>query len=488
MTKPTRAAIYARISRDAEEEGLGVARQVHDCETRAKREGLTVVGTYVDNDISASTASRKPRPEYDRMMADARAGHFDVVLAYSNSRLTRRPREVEDVIDHHDQYGTRFLTIVSGDDDLSTADGRMVARLKGNIDTAEAERTSERLRRKHRQLAESGAHIGPRPFGWDFNDDRSLRINPAEAAVLRECVARVLAGEGIWKITKDLNARGITTSTGKPWATQVMRRMLLRWRNCGLRSHQPLDKNGRRSGPVTLSPGQWEPIVDRETHERVVALLTDPARRSNNRGTEAKYLLTSVARCGECDGYVVGTNEFTYVLKSGRTRHYPHAYKCPHAGCMKVTRNMADVDQHVRNFVVALLARDGVRLLGGDPVAAEQARERIAALKAQMDLAADRFADGEWTDEQVSRINARVRPQLEAEQARLRAAQPDTSLADWADTDAEQLAAKWDAAGVETKKALIRLLGLRITIKRVGAGNASNGYDPESVSITPERV
>jgi DNA invertase Pin-like site-specific DNA recombinase len=491
----SRAAIYARISRDAEDEGLGVARQVQDCERRAARDAFTVVDTYIDNDISASTGSRKPRPEYDRLLTDARAGRFEVVLAYSNSRLTRRPRELEDIIDHHDRHGTRFLTVVSGDDDLSTADGRMTARIKASVDAAEAERTSERLRRKHQQLAESGRHIGPRPFGWDFNDDRTLRINQAEAAVLRECVQRVLAGEGIWKITKDLNARGVPTSTGKTWATQVLRRVLLRWRNCGLRSHQPLDKDGRRTGPVALSPGQWGPIIDRETHERVVATLTAPERRTNNRGTEPKYLLTSVAYCGQCGGHVVGTNEFTYEVKGGlrkdgtrgpsRTRTYPHAYKCPTAGCMKVQRTMADVDEHVTTFVLALLARDGVRLLGGDPVAAEQARERIAALKAQLDLAVDRYADGEWTDEQVTRLNARLRPQIEAEEARLRQAQPDTAMADWADADADVLRERWTAADVETRKALIRRLGVKVTIHRVGSGNAGDGYDPSSVSIVP---
>ena len=152
--------------------------------------------------------------------------------------------------------------------------------------------------------------------------------------------------------------------------------MLLRWRNCGVRP-----PSGGSPGPAS-----GEPIIDRD-HERVVALLTDPARRSNNRGTEAKYLLTSVAYCGECGGHVVGTNEFTYKLKNGTHPHYPHCYKCPRAGCMKVQRRMADVDEHVTRVVLGVLEREGVRLLGGDPVAAD-GPERIAALEAKLALAA----------------------------------------------------------------------------------------------------
>ena len=117
-------------------------------------------------------------------------------------------------------------------------------------------------------------------------------INSSEATVVRECVERVLSGEGLWTLCLDLNARGITTTTGGPWRTQVLRRMLLRWRNCGIRSHH--------GEPV--GPGQWDSIIERDTHDRVIALLTDPARRSNNRGTAPRYLLTSVAYCGECHG------------------------------------------------------------------------------------------------------------------------------------------------------------------------------------------
>lgn len=485
-TTATRAAIYTRISNDSEGRELGVARQEKDCRALAEREGLEVVEVYSDNDISASTNSRAPRPRYLRMLDDAEAGRFDVVLAYSTSRLTRKVREQEDLIELHEEAGTRFLTVAAGWLDLASAAGRLNARVLGSVDAGEAERTAELARRKQQELAESGRHNGPRPFGWNIvgrGAEQRLVLNEAEAAILRECVQRVLAGESIWKITLDLNARGIPTSTGKTWATQVLRRVLLRDRNWGMRKHQPLGKDGKPKGRPMLYPGQWEPIIDAETHDRVVAVLTDPARKTNNRGTAPKYLLTSVAHCGECGGHVVGTNEFTYVLKSGKTRVYAHSYKCPRAGCMKVQRRMADLDDHVSRVVVALLERDGVRLMGGDPVAADAARTRIAELESKLALAADRFASGEWTDDMVSRITAQVRPQLDAERDRLRAAQPaDESLMEFTGPD---VAEAWASADVETKKRIIRLLGMRITINRVGPGNG-RGYNPASVTITPE--
>lgn len=462
----TSAAIYVRISRDTEGSGLGVNRQRRDCQDLAARLGWVVADVYEDNDVSASRT--KPRPSYERMMEDVARGAIQAVIVWDVDRLTRTPRELEDVIDHADRVGLK-LASVGGDIDLATEQGRMMARMKGTVARYEIEQSRRRLKAKHAELAASGAHIGPRPFGWDFRADRSLTINPAEAAVLRECVERVLAGEGIWKITKDLNERGIPTSTGRTWATQVLRRMLLRWRNCGVRTH-----NGKEAGP-----GQWDAIIDRATHERVVALLTDPARKTNNRGTEPKYLLTSVARCGECGGFVVGTSEYTFKLKNGRTRTYQRAYKCPTSGCMKVQRRMADVDEHVTRVLLGVLKRDGIQLLGGDPVAAAQAQDRISTLEAKLALAADQFADDTITGEQLQRISERLRPQLDAERTKLRRAQPESALSEFTGSDLEDA---WEQSGIETRKQLIRRLGMQITIDRIGPGNA-RAYDPSAVRI-----
>ncbi|HZE00239.1 MAG TPA: recombinase family protein, partial [Pseudonocardiaceae bacterium] len=72
------AGIYCRISDDREGAGLGVARQEADCRERAASLGWSVVGLYVDNDLSAY--SGKVRPEYRRLLEDLRAGTVDAVV------------------------------------------------------------------------------------------------------------------------------------------------------------------------------------------------------------------------------------------------------------------------------------------------------------------------------------------------------------------------------------------------------------------------
>ncbi len=100
-------------------------------------------------------------------MAAAEQGEVQCVLAYSNSRHTRRPAELERLITAHDWTGVQVRSIVSGDDDLSTADGRMTGRIKGSVDTAEAEKVSERVSAAVRQRAERGRIHDRTAFGYE---------------------------------------------------------------------------------------------------------------------------------------------------------------------------------------------------------------------------------------------------------------------------------------------------------------------------------
>jgi 5-methylcytosine-specific restriction protein A len=189
VTTTRRAALYCRISLDREGAGLGVARQEQDCRALAQRLGWAVTQVYVDNDVSAY--SGRSRPAWDRLMADIRAGTVDAVIGWHVDRLTRSPRELEDVIDLADRHGLALAT-VTGDIDLGTPTGRMVARMLGAAARHESEHKGERQRRQIRQAAEAGkaAGGGHRPFGYAA--DRVTVIEP-EVAVIRECAARVLA-------------------------------------------------------------------------------------------------------------------------------------------------------------------------------------------------------------------------------------------------------------------------------------------------------
>ena len=129
------AAIYLRISSDPSGQQLGVTRQREDCAKLCADKGWTPV-EYVDNDTSASNGKR--RPAYETMLADIRDGRIGAVVAWDLDRLHRRPIELESFMALADEKHLALAT-VSGDVDLSTAQGRLVARLKGSVAAHEIE-------------------------------------------------------------------------------------------------------------------------------------------------------------------------------------------------------------------------------------------------------------------------------------------------------------------------------------------------------------
>jgi hypothetical protein len=300
----------------------------------------------------------------------------------------------------------------------------------------------------------------------------------------------------------DLNRRGITTSTGSTWQAQPLRRMLLRWLQAGYRKHQEY-KEGGWAGPVRLYKGDWEPIIDEETHKRVVAKLTDPNRVSNRGDTELKYLLTWFAFCGLCGGRLVGAQEYTFMVQGykrvdgtrspSRPRTYSAKYTCQHPGCHGVSRRMEHVDEFVEAFVVGLLERDGVRVLGGDHAVATEAHERIEALKARRALLSDLLGipedDGGLDRQQFLRQNTALKAELDAEEARLRLAQPDSELMAFTGAGA---AAAWAGADVVRKRAVLKALetmsGFKVTLDPIGPGAFSNAATSRyaGIRIEPE--
>lgn len=378
-----RAVIYNRISDDPEGLALGVQRQDEDNHGLGARLGVQVVRVYTENDRGASTRSKKPRPEYKAMLAAIERGEAEYILAYSNSRITRRPMELEDLIQLHERTGVIIVTCKSGQDDLSTADGRMTARIKASVDAAEAERIGERVAREHLASAMKGLPSGgPRPFG--YMPDK-IALNPIEAELLRAAVRDVLAGTPIRSIATRWNAMDVKTPFGKSWRAAAVRTVLLSPRIAGYRRYQGKIAVDRAGVPVRAV---WEAVVDPLDWERLRVLLLNPSRRPLSRGTRpgaAKFYLTGFLRCARCGQRMYGNP----TVRAGAPQPYP-AYNCSTAkGCgIGIHRPSADrvveklVLQHIEEIKLPKIARAP----WSGEIRLAEAREAADALMAQIGM------------------------------------------------------------------------------------------------------
>jgi DNA invertase Pin-like site-specific DNA recombinase len=189
-----RAVIYLRQSLDQHlgdaDEGLAVARQLDACRALAEQRGWTVVEVVTDNSVSATNGHR---PGFARVMALVDQRAVDIVITWAVDRLVRRLADLENVISRCEAADVRLAT-VSGDIDLSTDSGRLVARILASVARGEVERKSARQRAANRQRAERGvpparAH---RPFG--YSDTTRATLVPAEAVAVADACRQLPRG------------------------------------------------------------------------------------------------------------------------------------------------------------------------------------------------------------------------------------------------------------------------------------------------------
>ncbi|MFB7797240.1 recombinase family protein [Isoptericola sp. NPDC056134] len=375
-----RALIYTRISSDRDGREEGVERQEQDCRRLAERLGYEVVDVLVENDTSASTASKKPRPQYDQMVRDVRAGRADVILAYSLSRLTRRVREFLDLIDLHRATGVLIKTCVSGDPDLSTADGRGQAINIANWDQMEAERTAERVRRSKEAAALSGEFRGgPRPFGYESD---GMTVRESEARLVREATQAVLTGRSVRALVREWNVAGIATAYGNEWTVGSMRQVLARARNAGIVAvGRPWHDDYKEIGPA-----KWPAIIEEDTWRAVLGVLLDSTRRTNHSNGDRRWLGSGLYVCGRCDDGSAMRVSATGATPSRSNQKRRYHYRCETRA--HLTIDQPKTDAYIRD-VVAELLRDPRIIAAMTPdvndaeVAA--AREQRAVLVARLE-------------------------------------------------------------------------------------------------------
>ena len=454
------AAIYVRISADREGRELGVQRQEEDCRKLATELGLTVVEVFSDNDISASTRSRKPRPAYARMLAEVDAGRIGTVLAYSTSRLTRRPLEFEGIISRADAGRLRIATVVAGEVDLTTSDGQTMARVLAAFDAREAKAISERSKRERQQRREQGRwHGGFRPFGFEPN---GVTPRAGEQDLIKSGAAAVLAGRTVAGIARDWSAVMPPPAWRPP--------LVVKWRGSTVRD---ILTNPRVAGmlPGGTKARDWSPIVDEETWRGVVAVLSNPGRKT---GRGDIRLLTGIAHCGVpgCGG----------TLNAGQTKAGTHTYRCLVG--RHLDRAARPVDDYVRDVWIGFVAANRVPIGKAAGPSTGDLAGRAAGIRARLAELEASLSDAEGM---AAAMIARSVPKLEAELLGVEADMAEaagTSALAGLPADEDGLRAVWMAADTEKRRSLILAAPLRITVLPPGRGVHS--FDPDTAPI--ERV
>lgn len=435
-----RAVIYCRVSSDPHQRGKSVTEQEAECRALAEKNGWDIAEpVLVDNDRGASRYSRGERPAYKQLADILRTG--DVLVTWEASRAQRDLAAYLQLRELCTERGV--LWCYSGKvHDLTAGDDRFITGLDALLAEKEVEQSRERILRAVRANAAAGKPHGKLPYGYMIVRDPTTgdpvdRVpDPETAPIVREAFGRVLSGEPLNVVVRDLNARGIPgprprrDGTPAPWIAVTLRKIIESPTYAGLRTHR-----GEVIGPAT-----WEPLVTAEDHERMRALLADPARLTH-RGCEPRWLLSGIALCGVCDAR----------LRAQRNRTNM-SYMCTNG--FHVSRKTGNLDTYVvENVIRRLEGQDLAFGLDDADIELTQAREAAAALQRRLDAFADEAATGALSPSALARVEARIAPQIAAAEKRVRSLISSPLVAELAGRDARE---KWFALPIRQQRELLR--------------------------------
>lgn len=455
----TRTGLYLRISDDRTGREAGVGRQREDTTASATQAGETIVAEYVDNDLSA-WARRKPRPAYRQMLDDMRTGRLDRVRTWHPDRLYRQPVELEELVTLIEQSGTTILTVRAGEVDLTTPSGRLAARNMAAVNAYMVEHNAENWKRSVVANRKAGkwSNARDRLFGYE----RDGKINPDEAERLRWIAAQVLGGRSFVSICNELIEDGSTTTRGNRWSPHALRQLLMNPRIAGYATHK---------GEI-VGQGQWQPVLDPGTWERVQAALYPTKVKGPRRA-----LLTRLVWC------CCGTMMHSSARYAGTKRPTIRTYRCPVAppynlGCGKLSIAAEPLEDiaigHAQaklddpRFIAALESR---RNLGGQLGAVRREVDELEARHREltMELKSTRGRTAAAIVEALDDVDA----QLDGARRRLLGA-----IA----PELPDLSEGWPS-DVETQNALIGMTFERIIIHPTRT--PGRGFKPDRVEIVP---
>ena len=458
------AAIYARISSDPTGAALGVTRQLEDCRRLAIARGWTAGAEYVDNDVSAFTGRR--RPEYERMLADLRAGLRDAVVVYNLDRLTRRPIELETFRDVCEHAGVRDVATVTADIDMGTDDGLLMARVIAAFAAKESAAKVRRMKRAYQQHAEQGRPKvgGYRPYAYERD---GLTLRPDEAEVVRQMVTRYLAGESLrglatW-LQDDLRA---TTTAGKPWNSHNVRSTLVNPRYAGLATYR---------GEI-VAAAQWPGLITPDEHHLVMARIRASARKPTR--TPRRYLLSGLVFCGNCSNR----------LYSARRENVVRRYVCQkgpdHGGCGSLTVVAEPLEAWVSEMVLARLASPDFAAAVAARTAPDTAAltASVEADTAQLDELAAAYATRQVTMPEWRTPRELIQARLDANVSTLAAAR--TAAYGIDPTAAGTLRETWPTLGLARQRAVIDALLAAVAVHK---GPHVARFDPSRVAVAWRR-
>lgn len=357
-------AAYCRVSTDKSDQLNSLETQKEFFLEYTKRTGDNLIKLYADEGISGTKI--KNRKEFQRMLADAEKGLFDMVVVKDISRFARNTVDLLQSVRKLKSLGieTQFLTANM----TSMGNSEFVLTIFGALAQEESANTSKRIKFGKKMNAEKG-RVPNIVFGYDktIGDYFNLSINENEAMTIRQIFQWYTEeGYGGSKIANMLNERGIKTKRGNNWSQNSVCRILTNEIYTGkiINGKEEIADflTGQRKEKdesewlVTLRPELR--IIEDEVFDKAQDILKgrhDSFKITHERQSN-KYLFSTLIKCKECGWSfrrTVRQYKNTYVRWVCSGHNGKGADSCPNA----VTVDEKELIQALQEYFQEILGK-----------------------------------------------------------------------------------------------------------------------------------
>lgn len=474
-----RAVLYARVSSAAQRDKHTIASQLRTLPEFIAARGWTLARPathYVDDGRSAMAGKLEKREAFRRLLADAAARAFDVVVVIGMDRLTRAEDQGErgEILGTFFRAGVQVAVASTGQVlDLATSHGDLLSFLGAWSAADENRRRREATIRGKVEAARKGRKpSGPTLYGYRYDrTSGAWSIDEEAAPFVREAFERVAAGETCYAVCRDLSARGALRPRNGHWSRSRVWTLVT---NHGYTGSLVVDRVRRIEIAVPA-------LVSDELFDRAAAALRAIVRPPRSRHFS---LLEGIARCGVCGGKIGITGR---TNDSTRVHRYYMCRARPSCGLRMLPTPV--VDARVWAELADVAARPDLAERGRAAARAEETgpdwaadlagyERQLSALDRAEAAILERFRRGRISEAAMDReleASARHRALLERSRdiarqgvanARLSRAEAEALIASLGG-----LRARMDAAGPQERQELARLLvpgtgGLQVTLWR----------------------
>jgi site-specific DNA recombinase len=342
----TKAALYARVSTDAQKQEGTIKSQVLELKRQIAAAGHVLVKEYIDDGLSGTQLDR---PGLDQMRRDIKTGVFEAIYFLDTDRIARDVAYQSIILSELLKHGKQI--IIKGKDYVNNPENKFAVTVLGAVAELERAKIIERTSRGrlHKLRLGEMSSNGHRIYGYEYvkkttDAPASLKINEEQAAVVREVFEMFASGKfGLVTICRNLEKRSILTYKGRSqWDNDRVESMLVNETYAGIRYFNRLttDKSAAPESAkvihgrfVNRDRAEWigvsvPAIVSRELFDAVQERLRVHDQRYCRPPTH--YLLGGLVQCGFCGARASSSRGWHRVPRpSGKVSVYHRAeYRC----------------------------------------------------------------------------------------------------------------------------------------------------------------